>query len=228
MNPFQESDFNHIMIASMNDMKQSLNLLVNTLEKASLPDSGTLEQSDLSLLHYELSRMQNGVIQLQNLYALERGELSLQYTDSYLLDLIEEHVAAHEVLSQRMGVKIAISGDSDVNGYVDVESISHVLDIAIVSAIRYSESRIHVQLEQSERGVNIIIDDDGRGYPESALERFNQVISEKELSGLTNQTLAWYYCHLVASLHVSRKEKGSLSLSNDSSLGGSRFEIFLP
>ncbi|REG85481.1 sensor histidine kinase [Marinomonas pollencensis] len=229
MSSFMKNDFHHVMIASMNDMKQSVNLLQHTLEKIPLGDTEkSEEESDLTSIHYEVSRMQNSIGQLHNLYLLEKNQLSFQLTDAYLLELIEEQVIAHDVLCRRVGVTINLVAKHDISSYLDVNLLSHVLDIAIVNAIRYSKDTVQIDLQKTQQGTSIIIDDNGRGYPEERLEHFSEIIKGQGFSGLTNQMLAWYYCYLVASMHKSREQQGWVRLSNESALGGSRFEIFLP
>lgn len=225
----QDQNFHHIMIASMNDMKQSINLLQHKLEQIPLvQDNKGIDKSDVNLMHYEISRMQNSIAQLHNLYLLKNDELPLQLTESYFIDVIEEQVIAHDVLCKRMGVAIEIRGDNSVSGYVDDHLLSQVLDIAIVNAIRYTKDAIVITVGQSADGITLTIDDNGLGYPEASLSRFVEVTKQQDLSGLTNQALAWYYCYLVASMHKNRAIKGWVSLSNKSELGGSRFEIFFP
>ncbi|GAA0835952.1 MULTISPECIES: sensor histidine kinase [Marinomonas] len=224
-----KNEFHHVMIASMNDMKQSVNLLQHTLEKMPLGSSSkTPEETDLTSIHYEISRMQNGIEQLHNLYLLEKNELTFRLTDAYLLELIEEQVISHDVLCRRVGVTIKVIANDDISGYVDINLVSHILDIAIVNAIRYSDGVIQIDLQKTEDGTKIIIDDNGRGYPEERLQHFSEIIEQQDFSGLTNQMLGWYYCYLVANMHQNREQRGWVHLNNESVLGGSRFEIFLP
>ncbi|MBJ7554695.1 sensor histidine kinase [Marinomonas spartinae] len=224
-----KNEFYHVMDASIQDMKNSLNLLQHTLEKMPTDDKGiSLDEVEAKTLHYEVTRLQNSTEQLYSLYLLENDKLSLQLKEVYILELIEERMISHAALLSRFNVQVDFDIDEQIYVYSDPAMLSQVLDIALVNAARYTNNRIYIKVSPVENGAIITVEDNGQGYPDFVLEDFSNVINEKELANLTNQMLAWYFCHSIAHMHHSKKVKGWVKLDNDGQLGGSRFQIFIP
>lgn len=226
----KKNEFHHVIVASIQDMKNSLNILQHTLEKMPVNKEavGSFYYNDALALHYEVARMQNSTAQLHSLFLLENNELSLQLVENYLQDVVEEKIISHARLFQCLDVDITVEVDEGLYVYADSDLLAQVIDIAIVSAARYSKGKITIQAKSMHDGALISVEDNGQGYPDLALQDFAKVIKEKSLAELTNQTLAWYFCYSIAKMHHIKRRHGWVKLSNDSQLGGSLFEIFIP
>lgn len=214
--------FEHLLSASVNDMKNSLSMVLQTLD--GLPAE---HQQTLGTVQYEATRMQNTLTQLLGLYLIERGTLPVQMSEHYLIDIVEECVIAQRSLLESKGIQVELDVD-DISWYMDAQLISSVVNIALVNAVRYTKSQISISAGMSDGYLYLHVDDNGQGYPPIVLEKFQQLVSDQAALDASSQTLGWYYCERVAAIHCNQGRKGSTRLSNESQQGGGRLSIILP
>jgi signal transduction histidine kinase len=72
-------DFASVMAVAAHDMKNSLSLLLQTIEdlSKSLPPSENISRQYIVDLHYEANRMNTTLVQILSLYRVELDALSL-------------------------------------------------------------------------------------------------------------------------------------------------------
>ncbi|ADZ91275.1 sensor histidine kinase [Marinomonas mediterranea] len=220
--------FREVLPASVNDMKNSLSLVLQTLDLIQEDATNGIDLNALAMVQYEATRMQNTLTELQNFYLFERDLLTIQMNESYVVDIVEEQVAANATLWKTKNIQVDVAGDEDLCAYIDASLVSSVINIGLVNASRYTRDRVNVQVEQVEGSVLIAIDDNGDGYPDFILEKFSNLLAGDQASETSAQALAWYYCNAIMEIHKNHDLKGRIDLSNSSSLEGGRFEIYLP
>ncbi|TDO96858.1 sensor histidine kinase [Marinomonas balearica] len=219
--------FKEALPASVNDMKNSLSLVLQTLDVIH-DNAADVDSHSLAMVQYEATRMQNTLTELQNFYLLEKDLLTIQMSESYVVDLVEEQVAANSTLWKTKNINVEVTGDEDLCAYVDASLVSSVINIGLVNASRYTRDQVQVRIEKEGHGVLVVIDDNGDGYPDFILEKFKKLLAGSEATETNAQTLAWCYCNAILDIHKNHEEKGRTGLSNASLLGGGRFEIYLP
>lgn len=222
-------DFYPIFMSSVHDLKNSLIMSLGTLDMMETicheKDPEMLDQ--VHCLQYELQRSNNGLIQLLSLYKMDKNLCSVN------LDQHNAHEFLHEVLLQNRSLRdskkfhVDLECDEDLDWYFDRELIFGIIGTIINNACRYAKERILVRGYEKDGFFEIVIEDDGGGFPEFILNAdgdYSMGVSFS--SGSTG--LGLYFAAKVAELHRRGDVKGSVRLENIPENGGGRFTLILP
>lgn len=223
----QSIDFSMVLASAVHDMKNSLGMLLNSLDELRQENAGSIgESSRFNTLQYEAERMHNDLVQLLGIYRLGENNLSAHIEEHFVPDFLSDHMARHTPLLEGLGIKLAIEAD-DINGFFDEDLLTGVLNNTINNAIRYTKSQIKLTASEQQGFLVIGVEDDGSGYPESM--QHSGTPSFKSLDFNSGSTsLGLFFASSVAQLHSEGNRAGSIRLHNGGSLGGGVFEIWLP
>ena len=89
-----EIDFATVLASAVHDMKNSLCMLIQSmdlLQQDLAPHSETASQ-ELARIHYEASRLNTNLMQLLSLYRIEKDQLPMHLDEYFVEDLLEEVV----------------------------------------------------------------------------------------------------------------------------------------
>lgn len=223
----QSIDFSMVLASAVHDMKNSLGMLLNSLDELRAEHSSTFNGSPrFNSLQYEAERMHNDLVQLLGIYRLGEQNLSAHLEEHYLPDFLAEHMARHEPLLQGLGIEALIDA-SDITGFFDADLLTGVLNNTINNALRYTSSKIRLTAEARDGYLVVGVEDDGAGYPVSM--QHTGPLTFKSLDFNTGSTsLGLFFASSVAQLHREGDRSGSIKLRNGGELGGGVFEIWLP
>jgi len=223
----QNIDFSMVLASAVHDMKNSLGMLLNSLDELRSEHEESLgESSRFNTLQYEAERMHNDLVQLLGIYRLGENNLSAHIEEHFVPDFLSEHLARHNPLLQGLGIDVSVDAE-DINGFFDEDLLTGVLNNTINNAIRYTRSRIRLTAGERDGYLVIGVEDDGKGYPDSM--QHTGTLNFKSLDFKSGSTsLGLFFASSVARLHSERKRSGSIKLHNGGSLGGGVFEIWLP
>lgn len=223
----QNIDFSMVLASAVHDMKNSLGMLLNSLDELRQEQGQSIgESSRFNTLQYEAERMHNDLVQLLGIYRLGENNLSAHIEEHFVPDFLSEHMARHTPLLDGLGIKLAIEAD-DINGFFDADLLTGVLNNTINNALRYTKSRIKLTASEQEGFLVIGVEDDGDGYPENMQHSGAPTFKSLDFnSGSTS--LGLFFASSVAQLHSEGDRTGSIRLHNGGSLGGGVFEIWLP
>lgn len=226
--PNSDLNFAMVMASVVHDMKNSLSLVLHSLEELSteLQQNNALARK-VDLLQYEASRVNNDLVQLLVLYKLQNRQLPLQIDEHFVHDFLDEQIARYEPLFINRGIECELVCDESLVGYFDHELIAGVINNILANAIRYTHDRIRLEARQGDGYLEISINDNGCGYPPAMLEmpdHFERGISFE--TGSTN--LGLYFAAQIACLHQQNERQGRIRLSNGGALPGGLFQLFLP
>lgn len=225
--------FADVLAASIHDIKNSLGLIHSRIDE--LLDNPGNQIADLRQaysLKREVLRANNTMIQLLALYKMGSHQLSPSIQEQNLDEFLSELQAENQTTCQALGLEIGYACDPDLYGYFDPDLVSGVLNSTIGNAQRYAKTRILLEAETIDGYLVLRIQDDGPGYPASLLSSYtpHHTTTDKQeqafSSGRTN--LGLFFANQVAGLHETQQGQGRLQLSNQCSLGGSCFELYLP
>jgi K+-sensing histidine kinase KdpD len=229
MSDKQVIDFSTILASSVHDMKNSVGMLiasVETLMEESKSKSDE-EKRHFQTLHYEASRINGELIQLLSLYRSEKGFLPLNIDEQFVRDILEDQLARNQLLIDTSAIHVELQCDEDLTWYFDADLVGGVIHNILLNCIRYTHSQILVKAEIVDHKLCFSIADDGPGYPEDMLCSPSNRVNEAQMSeGATH--LGLYFAEEIASLHKQSGEQGSIRLSNNGSLGAGEFHLFLP
>ncbi len=220
-------DFSMVLASAVHDMKNSLGMLLNSLDELRADHADSMgESSRFNTLQYEAERMHNDLVQLLGIYRLGENNLSAHIEEHFVPDFLSDHLARHTPLLEGLGLEYSVEAD-DINGFFDDDLLTGVLNNTINNAIRYTKSRIRLTAGEKDGYLVIGVEDDGEGYPETM--QHNGTPNFKSLDFKSGSTsLGLFFASSVARLHSEGERTGSIRLHNGGSLGGGVFEIWLP
>jgi K+-sensing histidine kinase KdpD len=220
-------DFSMVLALAVHDMKNSLGMLLNSLDELRAENEDKLNDSSrFNTLRYEAERIHNDLVQLLGIYRLGENNLSAHIEEHFVPDFLSEHLARHTPLLDGLGIECSIDAE-DINGFFDADLLTGALNNTINNAIRYTKTRIRLTANERDGYLVIGVEDDGDGYPENM--QHTGTLSFKSLDFNTGSTsLGLFFVSAVADLHKEGERTGYIKLHNGGHLGGGVFEIWLP
>jgi len=219
-------DFSSIIASTVHDMKNSLNIVLNSLDEY-IQENNTKSNPRLCQLQSEAKRLSNKLIQLLSFYKLNNTSLTANVGECCVYDLLLETLLQDEPALELRGIGADIECDEDLIWLFDRELVIGVLGNAVNNAIRYARSRLLLEARVINRELVINIHDDGAGFPAGLLE--NGVRQEHGVSFSDGNTgLGLYFSQAIAQLHRNNNRSGQISLSNGGTLDGGCFSLILP
>ncbi|MGS2720280.1 sensor histidine kinase [Paraglaciecola aestuariivivens] len=222
-------DFSTVLGSAVHDMKNSLCLLMQSIENlgASLADPSAITKEHLASAHYEASRLNTGLVQLLSLYRAGLNNLPLNIDEHALEDVVEELVDSNANYLNHKNMSLEVKQSADLIWYLDADLIGILLNDVLINALRYSQKKIILSVYTENENLVIKVEDDGPGYPQSMLEA-NELNMQHLDIGHGRTGLGLFFARLIAQAHTVGKQTGSIALENGGSLGGSVFTLTLP
>ena len=222
-------DFASVMAVAVHDMKNSLSLLLQTIEdlSKSLPPSENISRQYIVDLHYEANRMNTTLVQILSLYRVELDALSLNIDECFMEDLVYEIIESNKTYTKQKNITCSVEVDSELSWFTDKDLLFLLLNDVLVNAIRYGASEIKISTVVENEYLCIAVEDNGPGYPQSMLDMSDAAM--KSLSVNEGRTgLGLFFARMIAQTHKNKNRQGSIKLSNNSVTGGSIFKVLLP
>jgi len=222
-------DFASVMAVAVHDMKNSLSLLLQTIEdlSKSLPPSENISRQYIVDLHYEANRMNTTLVQILSLYRVELDALSLNIDECFMEDLVYEIIESNKTYTKQKNITCSVEVDSELSWFTDKDLLFLLLNDVLVNAIRYGASEIKISTVVENEYLCIAVEDNGPGYPQSMLDMSDAAM--KSLSVNEGRTgLGLFFARMIAQTHKNKDRQGSIKLSNNSVTGGSIFKVLLP
>ena len=224
-----ELEFSTVLASSVHDMKNSLSMLLCTLDDITMQcgSKDCASSNKFSQLQYEGQRVNNHLIQLLAIYKIENATYSAHIAEHSLEDFLEESAMQSEALLAPKGIAIEYECTQGLMGFFDREMVAGVVNNVVNNAYRYSKDKIRLSAKHAAGFVEISIEDNGRGYPTNMLcEHSDQLTGVNFKSGSTG--LGLYFSSLVAKMHKNKDKRGYIACTNHGIDGGGKFSIFLP
>ncbi len=228
MNNPHKPDFALIMASTVHDMKNSLSMLLNSLETIcdEMPDEWK-ESNKVATVQYEAERVNNDLIQLLGLYRLEHDRLSIHVDEQFVKDFLDEQDARYEALLNARNIDLEVQCDENLIGYFDRDIVAGILNNALTNAARYTKNKVKLSAYNEDEYLVIELSDNGTGYPPTMCEKPGEILKGIDFeSGSTS--LGLYFAMHVAELHKQGDRNGHIKLDNGGDLGGGIFKIYLP
>lgn len=222
-------DFSFVLASSVHDMKNSLGMLLNSLESMAqdAPPQNEAQKRYYSTLSYEASRINNELVQLLALYRIQHETFMVQVDEHVVIDVIEDQLARNEMLFETRNMQVEVLCDETLRWYFDCDLIGGIVNNILVNCVRYSHARIQIAVQVEDDMLCLTIADDGRGYPQAMLDA--PQLKNAGVSFDTGSTnLGLLFAHRVTALHRARGRKGCIHLANNGPLGGGVLSLYLP
>ena len=215
--------------SSVHDMKNSVNMLIYSLEKvlASVETTQLSAHTELMQVSHEAKRINNNLVQLLTLYKLDQKIYPFDPQNICLDDFLHTIAAQYIGLLKSQGINLEVHASPGLYWYFDEDLVSNVVGNALHNAMRYARDRIHIIADKKEGKLELRIEDDGDGYPVQILQESDNPIRSVDFQeGHTG--LGFYFAGMVACMHHNQGYVGELKLKNGGSLKGACFVLLLP
>jgi K+-sensing histidine kinase KdpD len=222
-------DFPTIMAVAVHDMKNSLSLLMQSVEQLSdeLSEKEKQAREHLVDVHYEASRMNTTLVQVLSLYRADMDALPTNIDECFLEELIEELVDTNLSFTKQRKIDVEVEVDEDMSWYLDKDLVFLLMHDVLVNSIRYGATKISIQVSVENEYLVISTEDNGPGYPDNMLQMSNVTLDKYCISeGRTG--LGLYFARLIAQTHKNKGKQGCIKLKNNPETGGSIFQLYLP
>lgn len=223
--------FTDFLASSIHDMKNSLNIQLNALEKVAIQcqeRGDTAAYDNLGMVIFQASRMNVNLVQMLSLYKLGQSIYPLDISEQSVSEVIEEVIRQNQSIMHFKGISISVDCDPDCYWYIDRDLVTGILINAINNAYNYTKDKIRVAAIVENGFLELRVEDNGRGYPASMLQG-DGVSSQKGVSFSSGSTgLGFYFSSQVARLHKNADRQGSLTIENGGAYGGGCFVVKLP
>lgn len=228
-----ELDFASVLAAAVHDMKNSLSLLIQSIETlgSHVPNELKEAHNHISRTHYEASRLNSNLVQLLSLYRADMEQLPTTIDEHHVAGLLNDIVYSNQYYATQKSIELDIEVDEDLHWFLDYELIYLLLNDAVVNSMRYGNSHVslkaHTQTHEGHTFLAIEINDDGKGYPNEMLKPdLKQLHSVSVKNGRTG--LGLFFARLIAHAHENKGHRGEISLVNGGTLDGGAFLVRLP
>ena len=222
-------DFSSVLAAAVHDMKNSLCLLIQSIEQLAdaIPEQANESREQVANVHYEASRLNTNLVQILSLYRSQLESLPITVDECFLEDLFADVIASNRVYIEQKAITLDVNCTQELSWYLDADLIYLLVNDAVVNALRYGKCHIVVDAFVDNDTLVIRVSDDGEGYPERMLSQSNTQLSEFNVSqGRTG--LGLFFARLIAAAHTRDSICGEIYLENGGTLGGSVFEVKIP
>jgi K+-sensing histidine kinase KdpD len=218
-------NFSDILASIVHDMKNSLGMIINTLDEFAAQQEAK-ENPKLVTLQHESKRLNNNLIALLSLYKIDKGQLSLNIEEMDIQDFLHEVAIDNQIIANTKGITISYECEDGLIGYFDEWLIRGVINSLIGNGLRYTSSQIILHAEMIDDFLVLSIDDDGDGFPQTMID--SQVSHDNKNMSEGNTQLGIYFASMVASSHKTNEKEGFIKLANNKRLKGGSFSIWLP
>lgn len=221
-------DFSTILATSVHDMKNSLFMLLQSIENLDMADNLTAQQhQSFADLHYQTSRINGTLMQLLALYRDERKQLPVYIEENSVNELLLEVVERNRLYLNSHNIEVTINVPDDLYGYFDVDLITYLLGDIFVNALRHTKAIVSISASIEGKYLQFKIEDNGPGYPQHMLdvndEQFYNFNANKGRSGL-----GLLFAKKIAEEHKAKELHGHILLENKPDNTGSIFTLRLP
>lgn len=224
-----EIDFATVLASAVHDMKNSLCMLIQSmdlLQQDLAPHSETASQ-ELARIHYEASRLNSNLMQLLSLYRIEKEQLPLHLDEYFVEDLLEEVQIKNETYSLQKQIAVQLECDAGLCWFFDNDLVGNLINDMFVNALRYSTTQLLLKASIVDHDLCIELHDDGEGFPQYMLENGDHSMMHFNLTaGRTG--LGLFFAHLIAKAHRNQGRLGRIELCNGGQFGGGVFRLYLP
>lgn len=225
-------DYSLLAASAVHDMKNSLGLLLSTIDQMTESGDEAATQataSSLRILRGEAARINNDLIYLLGIFRMQKDRLNVAIDEVFVADFLDDQVARHGVLFDAFTRSIEVEVDADLCWFFDPELVGGAINNALVNAVRYTDSAVVLRAEEDGGFLRIDVEDNGKGFPEAMIEQCDDVSRGIDFeSGSTN--LGLFFAEKMASAHTAGSgdniRRGYIGLSNSDT--GGVFSLYLP
>jgi signal transduction histidine kinase len=235
MSPTNESPIGKFMNQEtvqsvVHDLRTPITVIKGNLQLLLSGVMGQMTDEQLMLIRRSVGPLEEMILMTENLMqaaTLERGEIKLKFDQVDLDRMLEETINFYSIPFKQREMRIFRDGNT-FGAHLRVDSfwMKRVLNNLIWNAYKFTpdHGKVCIQVNRNAKGMEIIIEDNGRGIPADKLntifDKFMQ--AHPSVDRRMGSGLGLWICKRVLELHGGR-----IWVESEEERG-SRFIIFLP
>ena len=230
MNPSDEFDYSVLLASSIHEVKNSLNMLLNSVDRVLIENEvNNATNNLLSQIKYEGQRVNDDLVGLLAIYRIQNEQYAINIDDYSVAGFLEENLEQHETMIRHRKIEKQLDCNNDLYWFFDRELITGVMSNVINNLYKYTKNKILISAEKEDGYLVVRVKDNGPGYPEEMLIAHKNTDKKKSISFKNSNTgLGLYFSRLVAELHKNKGRSGYITTTNDGIDGGGCFSLYLP
>lgn len=217
-----------MLASSIHEVKNNFGRLVfainNALDELPIETSNTLQDK----VNTEIRYISNQLSQILVLYKDHQSGYAPNIEEIPVAQLLRETRSRHA--QSHSDFQIGTECDGDLIAYLDDKFVVNVLDTLIYNAHFAGAQQLLLSARPKNQAVEICIEDDGQGIPESVITRFNKghhMLGENDIEN-NSFGLGLFFARKILSLHTNEDTTGSCTISNGGRLGGAKISLYFP
>jgi len=176
-----------------------------------------------------VTRLSSIVASLLDVAMLERGLMSLEYSEVALHDIVDQAYEDAKIVGANRGVTLRMEGElPEVMLRGDGIRLRQVLDNLLSNAIKYSDagSEVVVSMTLSDNDVDVRVADSGRGVPEERIDVLFELFGRGDTAD--NADVAGLGLGLPIADRIARAHGGAILFAPNPTGRGTVFIVTLP
>ena len=217
----QKIDISTILASAIHESKNHLGTLLYQLEalkRLNLPTEGS---TALRKIEEGMKQLNDEWVEYLYLYRLASDGYQVHYDYHALDEFLDDQVFALAPSASAKNLSLSYEVDESLTGIFDERLMTAVVGTAVYNALRFAKNKIEISADIEDEYLIINIEDDGKGFEETANE-------EDEMLFQTNTGLGLYFAELSANAHKVENRSGFIQKQSSSKLGGAKLTIHLP
>ncbi len=231
MSQAPEFDYKALLASSIHEVKNSLNMLLNSVDQAML-SAAELDNpvtQHLLQIQYEGKKVNDDLVGLLAIYRIDNQQYSINIDEYSVFDFLQENLQQHEIMMQHRAITPSLNCDEALNWYFDRDLTKGVISNVINNLYKYTKDIIDISATVEDHYLVIRLKDNGPGYPEDMIITHDDEGYQKNICfDRANTGLGLYFSELVAELHKNKGRSGFITTTNDGIDGGGQFSLYLP
>jgi len=225
-----EFDYSTLLANSIHEVKNSLNMLLNSIDQVLSTSDGNNEANKIfAQIQYEGKRVNDDLVGLLAIYRINNDQYSANIDEYSVREFLQENINQHETMICHRNIKQTLECDEDLYWFFDRDLITGVISNVVNNLYKYTKDKLLISAFKDEGYLVITVQDNGPGYPENMLVSHNEDELQTNISfDQANTGLGLYFSKLVAELHKNKGKNGYITTTNDGIDGGGCFSIYLP
>ncbi|MCW8889289.1 MAG: HAMP domain-containing histidine kinase [Sedimenticola sp.] len=220
--------FYDVLASLIHDMKNSLSMVVHTLEQLTDDPSFQYDKPEkVTALQNEAKRLNNNLIELLTLYKIENERISPTIEDVDVANFLEEVVAENHASAEANHIDLIYECDPDLYGYFDEGLVRGVMNNLVGNGLRYTHNKLRISAAEEDGFLVFRVEDNGAGFPKGMLATQSSLDLHRDIAEGRTQ-LGLYFATLIAEMHKNREQTGFIKLENGYKLPGGCFSVWLP
>ncbi|SBT19011.1 Sensor protein CpxA [Marinomonas gallaica] len=214
-------DISTILASAIHESKNHLGTILYQLESLKRLNLDQEGQKSLRKVEEGMKQLNDEWVEYLYLYRLASDGYEVLYDCHALEEFLDDQVFALTPSATAKNLLLEFNADQSLTAVFDERLMTSVVSTGVYNALRFAKTTIQISAYLENDYLVIAIEDDGKGFAQTAKE-------EDELLFQTNTGLGLYFADLSAQAHSVEDRKGFISKASSEALGGAKLAIYLP